>query len=86
MRVACSFVVLSALLLFSNSVQSAAQSKPDTKDQQPAQKPEATPQAAPALTATPNLAQDQKPTTEGFGHKRKTSRPMRNPEAHGSRR
>src|SRR5260221_6741257 len=42
MRVACSFV-LSALLVFSNGLQSAAQSKPDAKDQQPAQKPEATP-------------------------------------------
>ena len=42
MRVACSFV-LSALLLFSNSLQSAAQSKQDAKDQQPAQKPEAAP-------------------------------------------
>jgi hypothetical protein len=41
-RVACSFV-LSALLLFSNSLQSAAQSKQDAKDQQPAQKPEAAP-------------------------------------------
>jgi hypothetical protein len=39
MRVACSFV-LSALLLFSNSLQSAAQAKQDAKDQQPAQKPE----------------------------------------------
>jgi hypothetical protein len=39
MRVACSFV-LSALLLFSNSLQSAAQSKQDAKEQQPAQKPE----------------------------------------------
>lgn len=39
MRVACSFV-LSALLVFSNSLQSAAQSKQDAKDQQPAQKPE----------------------------------------------
>jgi hypothetical protein len=42
MRVACSFV-LSALLLFSNGLQSAAQSKQDAKDQQPAQKPEAAP-------------------------------------------
>lgn len=42
MRVACSFV-LSALMLFSNALQSAAQSKQDPKDQQPAQKPEATP-------------------------------------------
>jgi hypothetical protein len=42
MRVACSFV-LSALMLFSNALQSAAQSKQDVKDQQPAQKPEATP-------------------------------------------
>jgi len=41
MRVACSFV-LSALLLFSNSLQSAAQSKQDAKDQ-PAQKPEPAP-------------------------------------------
>src|SRR5712664_419666 len=41
MRVACSFV-LSALLVFSNGLQSA-QSKPDAKDQQPAQKPEPTP-------------------------------------------
>lgn len=64
MRVACSFV-LSTLLLFSNSLQSAAQSKQDAKEQQPAQKPEAAPQASPALTATPNLAQGQKPTTEG---------------------
>jgi PEGA domain len=39
MRVACSFV-LSALLLFSNGLQSAAQSKQDAKEQQPAQKPE----------------------------------------------
>jgi hypothetical protein len=39
MRVACSFV-LSVLLLFSNGLQSAAQSKQDAKDQQPAQKPE----------------------------------------------
>src|SRR5260370_28584441 len=42
MRVACSFV-LSALLLFSNSLQSAAQSKQDAKDQQPAPKPEVAP-------------------------------------------
>jgi hypothetical protein len=42
MRVACS-LVLSALLLFSNGLQSAAQSKQDAKDQQPAQKPEAAP-------------------------------------------
>jgi hypothetical protein len=42
MRVACSFV-LSALLICSNVVQSAAQSKQDAKDQQPAQKPEAVP-------------------------------------------
>jgi len=42
MRVACSFV-LSVLLLFSNGLQSAAQSKQDAKDQQPAQKPEAVP-------------------------------------------
>ncbi|PYT98261.1 MAG: PEGA domain-containing protein [Acidobacteria bacterium] len=42
MRVACSFV-LSALLLFSNILQSAAQSKQDAKDQQPVQKPEAPP-------------------------------------------
>ena len=40
MRVACSFV-LSGLLLFSNSLQSAVQSKQDAKDQQPSQKPEA---------------------------------------------
>src|ERR1700758_946243 len=40
MRVACSFV-LSALLLFLNSLQSAAQSKQDAKEQQVAQKPEA---------------------------------------------
>ncbi len=42
MRVACSFV-LSALLIFSNVLQSAGQSKQDAKDQQPAQKPEAAP-------------------------------------------
>jgi PEGA domain-containing protein len=42
MRVACS-LVLSALLLFSNSFRSAAQSKQDPKDQQPAQKPETVP-------------------------------------------
>ncbi len=42
MRVACSFV-LSALLLFSNGLQSAAQSKQNAKDQQPAQEPEAAP-------------------------------------------
>src|SRR6266849_9981986 len=42
MRVACSFV-LSALLIFSNVLQSAARSKPDAKDQQPAQKPEPSP-------------------------------------------
>src|SRR5437660_5340892 len=42
MRVACLFV-LSALLVFSNGLQSTAQSKQDAKDQQPAQKPEATP-------------------------------------------
>ena len=42
MRVACS-LVLSALLLFSNGLQSAAQSKQDAKDQQPAQKPETAP-------------------------------------------
>jgi PEGA domain-containing protein len=42
MRVACT-LVLSALLLFSNGLQSAAQSKQDAKDQQPAQKPEAAP-------------------------------------------
>ncbi len=42
MRVACSFV-LSALLLFSNVLQSAAQSKQGAKDQQPTQKPEAAP-------------------------------------------
>jgi len=41
-RVACSFV-LSALLLFSNGLQSAAQSKQNAKDQQPAQEPEAAP-------------------------------------------
>ncbi len=41
MRVACSFV-LSALLLFSNCLQSA-QSKQDAKDQQPVQRPEAVP-------------------------------------------
>jgi hypothetical protein len=39
---ACSFV-LSALLVFSNGLQSAAQSKQDAKDQQPAQKPEVAP-------------------------------------------
>ena len=42
MRVARSFV-LSALLLFSNGLESAAQSKQDAKDQQSAQKPEAAP-------------------------------------------
>ena len=42
MRVACLFV-LSALLVFSNGLQSTAQSKQDAKVQQPAQKPEATP-------------------------------------------
>jgi hypothetical protein len=42
MRVACSFV-LSTLLIFSNALQSVAQSKQDAKDQQPAQKPEAAP-------------------------------------------
>jgi len=42
MRVACSFV-LSALLLFSNNMQTAAQSKQDAKEQQPAQKPETVP-------------------------------------------
>jgi hypothetical protein len=42
MRVACSFV-LSALLIFSNALQFAAQSKQDAKDLQPAQKPEAAP-------------------------------------------
>ena len=42
MRVACS-LVLSALLLFSHGLQSAAQSKQDAKDQQPAQKPAAAP-------------------------------------------
>ena len=41
MRMACSFV-LSALLLFSNCLQSA-QSKQDAKDQQPVQKPGAVP-------------------------------------------
>src|SRR5690349_18554051 len=41
-RVACSFA-LSALLLFSNSFQTAAQSKQDAKDQQPAQRPETAP-------------------------------------------
>jgi len=41
-RVARSFV-LSALLLFSNGLESAAQSKQDAKDQQSAQKPEAAP-------------------------------------------
>jgi hypothetical protein len=41
MRVACS-LVLSALLLFSNGLQSAAQSKQETKDQQPAQMPATT--------------------------------------------
>ena len=39
MRVACSFV-LSALLVFSNGLQSAAQSKPDDKNQQPVPKQE----------------------------------------------
>ncbi len=39
MRVACS-LVLSALLLFSNGLQSTAQSKQETKEQQPPQKPE----------------------------------------------
>jgi hypothetical protein len=42
MRVACSFA-LSALLLFSNCLQSAARSRQDAKEQQPAQKPEAAP-------------------------------------------
>jgi len=42
MRVACS-LVLSALLLFSNGLQSAARTKQETKEQQPAQKPEAAP-------------------------------------------
>src|SRR5437660_756996 len=42
MRVACLFV-LSALLVFSNGLQSSAQSKQDTKDQPPAQKPEPAP-------------------------------------------
>lgn len=42
MRVACSFV-LSALLVFSNGLQSAAQSKPDDKDKQPVQKQETAP-------------------------------------------
>jgi len=41
MRVACSFV-LSALLLFSNGLQSAAQSQQETKEQQPAQTPATT--------------------------------------------
>jgi hypothetical protein len=41
MRVACS-LVLSALLLFSNGLQSAAQSSQETKEQQPAQKPATT--------------------------------------------
>jgi hypothetical protein len=40
--VACS-LVLSALLLCSNILQSAAQSKQDAKEQQPAQKHEAAP-------------------------------------------
>src|SRR5690348_9543252 len=42
MRVVCSFA-LSALLIISNVLQSAAQSKQEAKDQQPAQKPETTP-------------------------------------------
>ncbi len=41
MRVACS-LVLSALLLFSNGLQSAAQSQQETKEQQPAQTPATT--------------------------------------------
>jgi hypothetical protein len=42
MRVPCSFV-LSTFLIFSNGLQSAAQSKQDAKEQQPTQKPEPAP-------------------------------------------